>query len=118
MTDEHAWFRARIEAHLTGLLDEDDDARFRQHARGCTACGQRLALVLEDDEPAANSAGHLPASLVAAWPRASRALRGIERTLAATHLARCAECRDELERLGYPPRLGPEPEDKPRPMPR
>src|SRR5690242_19547764 len=99
MTAVHTWFRQRIESHLTGLLDEREEARFREHLASCEPCRKRLASVLEDDDPAATANGHLPASLIAAWPRASRDLRGIERSLAIAHLQRCAECRDELERL-------------------
>src|SRR5262249_37302541 len=56
--------------------------------------------------PPAGAAGrHVAASLVARWPRAQQSLRGLERTLVRRHLERCAECRQDLEALGFEPRL-------------
>lgn len=104
MTDRHAWFRARLEAHLSGLLDEREDRLFVEHASACDACAKRLADYALEDEPATDT-GHVPAGMFAAWPRATRELRGLERMMVRRHLERCAACRQELELLGHSPAL-------------
>src|SRR5262249_51563110 len=57
------------------------------------------------DPPAGEAGTHVAASLIARWPRAQQTLRGLERTLVRRHLERCAECRQDLEALGFEPRL-------------
>ena len=77
-SDPHDTFRARIEAHLAGVLSEADEQRFRAHAEACDAC---RALLDEARLPDLEEelAGHLPADLVAAWPAAQRELEGVDR---------------------------------------
>jgi hypothetical protein len=53
----------------------------------------------------ADPGAHLPASVIAQWPRARATLRGLERALVRRHLERCPECRQDLEMLGHAPHL-------------
>src|SRR6516164_11000679 len=74
-----------------------------QHLAVCAVC--RAAADAYAEPPAGAAGTHVPASLIAAWPRAQQGLRGLERTLVRRHLERCAECRQDLQALGFEPRL-------------
>lgn len=103
--DRHASFRERIALHVAGLLAEDEERAFAAHAEECHACHEVLSAYRREDESGGSEGGHIPAGVLAAWPRASRELVGRERELVRTHLATCEACRAELEALGYPPEL-------------
>jgi len=107
--DPHRWFRARLDANASGLLTEPEQERFDRHAAECERC-RRAAEVHAANLPEADFSGHLPPGLLARWDRAATALRGVERKLVREHLENCAECRDDLRRLGFEPRLASEPE--------
>ena len=108
VSNVHGWFRDRLAAHAAGLLDDAETARFLAHSRECAECAARLADTGEgDDDVDPDSLAHLPAGMVAAWPRASRELRGLERRMVSAHLAGCRQCRAELEHLGHLSRLDP-----------
>jgi hypothetical protein len=101
--DTHLWVRHRLAAWRASVLDDADAARIDAHLATCDEC---RALADAYAAPPAGEAGtHVPASLIAGWPRAQQTLRGLERTLVRRHLERCAECRQDLETLGFEPRL-------------
>ena len=101
--DLHLWVRHRLAAWRAGVLDDAEAARVDEHLAACADC---RALADEYAELPAGEAGtHVPASLIAEWPLTQQALRGLERTLVRKHLERCAECRQDLEALGFEPRL-------------
>jgi predicted anti-sigma-YlaC factor YlaD len=101
--DTHLWVRHRLPAWRAGVLDDAEAARVDQHLAGCADC---RALAEAYATPPAGTAGtHIPASVVAEWPRAQRTLRGLERALVRRHLERCSECQQDLQALGFEPRL-------------
>lgn len=102
----HEWAVRRLLAYSAGLMAEDELLRLEEHLHGCPECRSRLAPL----KPAPGAAaGHLPASLIATWPRSSRLLEGLERELVGSHLDECEECRAALEFAGSEPSLPPEP---------
>lgn len=97
--DPHRWTRARVAAWHAGLLSETDAERFARHLEECAACRDVTdAWAHADEDPGT----HLSPAVIAAWPRARRSLRGLERALVRRHLERCSECRQDLEMLGHP----------------
>jgi hypothetical protein len=101
--DLHHWVRLRLAAWRATTLDDAETARVDEHL---ATCGECRAFADAYAEPPAGEAGtHVPASLIASWPRAQQALRGLERTLVRRHVERCAECRQDLEALGFEPKL-------------
>jgi len=100
LTRSHDWAARRLLAYSVGLLPGDQMLDLEQHLRSCTECRARLASL----RPTAGAeAGHLPASLVATWPRSSRLLAGLERELVARHLHDCESCRASLVFAGHDP---------------
>ncbi len=94
----HDWAVRRLQPFAIGLLPEQETLELEDHLRACDNCRARLASIA----PApGREAAHLPASLIATWPRAARMLKGIERELVASHLERCAACRATLEFAGH-----------------
>lgn len=103
----HDWAIRRLTAFSIGLLPEEETIDLEEHLVGCDDCRARLASIAPG--PGRESA-HLPASLIATWPRAARVLHGIERELVEGHLQRCASCRASLEFAGHAavlPETGP-----------
>jgi hypothetical protein len=94
----HDWAIRRLTAFSIGLLPEDETIELEEHMVSCVDCRARLESIAPG--PGRESV-HLPASLIATWPRAARALLGIERELVAGHLKRCASCRATLEFVGH-----------------
>lgn len=104
MTDDlHNWVRRRLVAWRASVLEDAEAARVAEHLAACPEC--RAAADAYAEPPAGAAGTHVPASLIAAWPRAQQELRGLERTLVRRHIERCAECRQDLEALGFEPRL-------------
>ena len=101
-THAHDWVHTRLRGFSIGILSEDETLAIEEHVRDCVECRSRLASLRP---VAAADVGHLPASLVATWPRSVRALVGLERELVAAHLDRCAACRASLEFVGHAPEL-------------
>jgi len=101
--DTHLWVRRRLLAWRAGMLDGAEAGRIEAHLADCAEC--RATADALAPASAGDAGTHLAASLVAAWPRAQQSLRGLERALVRHHLERCAECRQDLESLGYEPRL-------------
>jgi hypothetical protein len=101
--DLHYWVRHRLAAWRSSVLDDAEAARVAEHLASCADC--RAAADAYAEPPAGEAGTHVPASLVAVWPRAQQTLRGLERTLVRRHLERCAACRQDLETLGFEPRL-------------
>jgi len=101
----HDWVIRQLLAYGTGMLPEEDMLKIEEHLQGCPDCRSRLAPL----KPAAGtSPGHLPASLIASWPRSSRLLAGLERELVEAHLEDCDECRATLRFAGHEPVLAPQ----------
>lgn len=102
LTRSHEWVARRLLAYGAGLLPEAETLEVEQHVRSCTDCRTRLATI----RPTTGAdPRHLPASLVATWPRASRLLQGAERDLVVSHLHECPLCRASLEFAGHDPVL-------------
>lgn len=101
---EHAWFRARLEARALDLLDEGEERRFQAHAESCASCGAALKAHTQSAARIARE-GHIPAGLLARWDRTSKKLRGMARRMVREHLRSCAECRQDLEAIGFRPEL-------------
>jgi hypothetical protein len=105
-THDHDWAVHQLAAYGTGLLAEEQTLRLEDHLRDCGDCRARLDSMRHVSPP---DAGHLPASLIATWPRATRLLSGIERHLVEAHLRSCADCRGALAFAGHEPGLASEP---------
>jgi hypothetical protein len=108
MSDPHAlpheWFERRLALYVTAMLDADDDARVDAHLATCAACSDAAAALRERDAES-GARGHLPADLLAGWPRRAPALGALERRLVREHLQRCDACRADLALLGHSPAL-------------
>lgn len=102
--DPHAWTRQRLVPLETGLLDEAEEQRIRGHLDGCAECSERWN-ILREETPDADSGGHIPVQIMARWATASAKLQGLERAMVSRHLERCAECRADLQVLGFEPTL-------------
>src|SRR5262252_7834057 len=101
--DLHHWVRHRLAAWRASVLDDAEAARVDAHLATCAEC--RAIADAYATLPAGEAGTHVPASLIAGWPRAQQTLRGLERALVRRHLERCSECRQDLEALGFEPRL-------------
>ena len=104
----HLWVRRRLVARRAGVLDEPDAARVDAHLADCSEC-RAIADALAPSTTG-EAGTHIAASLMSEWPRAQRTLRGLERALVRRHLERCADCVQDLEALGFEPRLERVPE--------
>lgn len=94
----HDWAIRRLQPFGIGLLPEQETLELEDHLRECDDCRARLQSIQPGP---GRDAAHLPASVVATWPRAARLLQGIERDLVASHLKRCAACRASIEFAGH-----------------
>src|SRR5262249_10282633 len=104
--DGHDWAARRLLAYSAAMLPEDELLALEEHLRSCPDCRARLAQL----KPIAGAdAGHLPASLIATWPRSSALLEGLERELVESHLKSCESCRAALAFAGHAPHLAREP---------
>ncbi|TMA25013.1 MAG: zf-HC2 domain-containing protein [Deltaproteobacteria bacterium] len=101
--DTHLWVRRRLVARRAGLLEESEAARVDAHLAECVECSTIAESFAAS--PPGEAGAHIAASLVAQWPQAQRRLRGLERALVRRHLERCADCRQDLEALGFESRL-------------
>jgi hypothetical protein len=104
-THDHDWAVQQLTAYSVGMLPEAHTLRLEEHLRACEDCRARLAPLRAGS---AADVGHLPASLIATWPRASRLLSGMERGLVESHLRSCEACRRTLAFAGHEPVLSPE----------
>ena len=105
-THDHDWAVRQLTAYSVGMLPEEQTLRLEEHLGDCNDCRARLAS-LKSLSPA--DVGHLPASLIATWPRATRLLSGVERGLVESHLRSCDGCRATLAFAGHEPVLSSEP---------
>lgn len=107
MTDAavHGWWRARLAARRAGLLTESEEQRFDRHLAECDECRSSWEATIEKDAGAGtgHSPGepHIPPAMLARWETARAELRGLERAMVREHLETCAECRQDLEVLGF-----------------
>jgi len=115
LTRSHEWAARRLLGYGAGLLPESETLDVEQHLRSCTECRTRLAAI---KPPAGSDPRHLPASLVATWPRSSKMLTGAERESVARHLHQCELCRASLEFVGHAPVFAPSPREVARPRAR
>lgn len=102
------WFRRHLVPAAAGLLEDAEAGRFQALAQEDPLCRELLASFLDDPEATRTTASedrHIPAALLARWPRVQRDLAGLEREIAAHHLATCEECRADLRLLGFDPSL-------------
>jgi len=93
-----------------GLLEEAEEARLREHLASCASCQESYAALIAERPSGEPPGEHIPADLIACWPQTAASLRGIERAAVRSHLEHCAECRQDLELLGYRPALDSETE--------
>jgi hypothetical protein len=107
--DEHSWFRARLDPQALGLLDEEEEKRFLEHARACEGCAAAMKAHREN-LPLGGPDIHIPPHIIARWDRASRRLEGLPRKMFREHLEHCAACRQDLVALGFTPSLPLDPE--------
>ena len=105
-THDHDWAVRQLTAYSIGMLPEEQTLRLEDHLGDCNDCRSRLAS-LKSLSPA--DVGHLPASLIATWPRATKLLSGAERGLVESHLRSCDGCRATLAFAGHEPELSSEP---------
>lgn len=108
----HLWFLCRVPAYESGLLLEAEEERFLAHREQCPACREAHDLFEAMETPRGEEAGegtHIPASLLARWPRRDELLSGVEEEMVFAHLQRCRECREDLALLGYRWEGGAEP---------
>jgi len=103
--DPHAWFRARLDASVLGLLSEAEERRFDEHAASCSRCAAILTAFRANLPEPDTDYRHLPPTLVARWDRRVPDLRGVERRLVREHLDSCDVCRRALTTLGFDPKL-------------
>lgn len=98
---EHDDIKRQLPAYAAQLLSESEEAVVFAHLEACEAC-RLAATTLETMPPALGvDRGHIPAGVLARWPRATQELRGLERELVSSHLDACAECRGALQVLGH-----------------
>jgi anti-sigma factor RsiW len=102
---ERTWFRDHLIAYRLGLLSPEEKVRFEASVTSDPTCRAALDEFGAADPEAPPPDEHLPAALVAAWPRAQRTLRGFERAMAREHLQGCERCRAEIQFLGFQPEL-------------
>ena len=100
-THEHDWALDQLTAFSAGMLPEEQTLRLEEHLHDCEDCRSRLAPV----RATSADLGHLPASLIATWPRTTRLLSGMERDLVESHLRSCDACRATLAFAGHEPVL-------------
>ena len=98
---DHEQLRTRLELLALGLLDGTTETQLQQHVSGCPECRESLATIRQSWLPSAND-GHVPVSLLARWPAVARTIPAQERELVERHIARCAECRQDLEHSQHP----------------
>src|SRR5436190_23873950 len=106
--DEHTWFRARLDPQALGLLDEDEEQRFLDHADACGPCAAAMKSHRQN-APVGGPDPHIPPHIIARWDRASIRVRGLPREMIREHLENCAACRQDLEALGFAPTLAYDP---------
>jgi hypothetical protein len=99
MTDPHAWFRARLAAHLLGVLPDDEDARLREHADACDACGALLARARADRADWWAGTQHVPVVALGRWLSEPESFAAADRSAIDAHLEACEACRADLEEL-------------------
>src|SRR5262245_27571000 len=57
--DEHAWFRALLDAYALDLLDENEQQRFLEHAKVCERCAAAMKDYSES-APVGGLDSHIP----------------------------------------------------------
>jgi len=102
---DHAWFRARVLAFRLGLLEDSEERALLDHAAECDTCRALLQSFVETESTESSRDIHIPSGMIARWERARQELTGLERAMVRQHLGRCADCRRELEFLGFEPTL-------------
>lgn len=105
----HDRYRELIPAFRAGLLEPSGEDLLRRHLAECEDCRVLADDLSLEDDPDGPEAEHIPVEILARWPDAARAVRGLERALVRAHLERCRECREELELLGHAPVLDVDP---------
>lgn len=108
--DAHRWAKMRFAARRAGLLNDSEEQRIAEHLASCGQCSAAWradsdGAEVGDTQAQAPADGHIPAGVLATWPRSSEQMKGLERALVREHLERCENCRQELELLGYAPTL-------------
>ena len=96
-------------AFAAGLLSGGAEARVVAHLGSCAACRESFESLTDREDWEEPAGEHVPAAMLASWPRTKRELRGVERDLVLKHLERCDSCHAELATLGFEPEPGPRP---------
>jgi hypothetical protein len=98
---DHGWARRRLQIHALHLLDEAEEARLEAHLAECDVCADLFDVLREPADLESESPDHIPSSLLARWPHVIAGIRGVERLALRSHLTRCADCRSDLQALGF-----------------
>ena len=114
--NDHEWFRSRAAARMLGVLPEEEDARFLEHASECQRCGALLTRLERDGEDWWDGTEHPSVSTLVALGRRPEVIAPADRRWIDKHLASCHSCREDLEELrdpvagqispGMPPQVG------------
>jgi len=91
----HGWVSGRLEQHGWGLLPEAEAEQLERHLASCADC--RAALEEIAARRSSARVEHVPAAVLARWPKSRRRLGSLERELVERHLADCEECHTALE---------------------
>lgn len=102
MTDEHRWFRARVAAHLLGVLPDGDAARFLEHASECGPCGSLLTTLERADTDWWAAAEHASVAMLGEYARDPGSMAARDRESVAAHVEQCEACRRDLDEMGGP----------------
>ncbi len=96
--------------HSLGFVEDEEAAQVDRHAATCAHCRSQLDELHAEvnSVTAEQSLGHIPAHILARWPRERDALPPTTARAVERHLARCGSCGEDIERLARIRRLAEE----------
>jgi hypothetical protein len=92
------WFESRMLAHAAGLLSDPEVERFESLRDSDRSCQALWAEFLGDAD--LSDGFHMPAGMVAQWPKAASSLGELERRAVEDHLSSCTSCAEEISLFG------------------